>query len=237
MSLPSLPPIAMIVAMAIVLFFAIGLHEYAHCKFADMAGDPTPGIYGRVTLNLTKHFEPTGTLMMVLSSLTGIGFGWGRAAPINPAKMRNPRWDTFAAVAAGPITNLVQALIYSLALRFALKSGVVSLYDLDAVLARDPRLTFVAAILTMGVLININLALFNLIPLGPLDGHWLVAAFLPEKQSILWNQWHRRYGQQVLIALIFLPTLTNGAIYPLRYIVGPPLKVLFNLFTGVPLGY
>src|ERR1019366_3379020 len=95
-------------AQIIVLFFGIGLHEYAHCKFADLAGDPTPRYYGRVTLNLTKHFDPLGTLMMIVSSLTGYGIGWGKPAPINPKKMKNPRIDTFIAVAAGPITNLLQ---------------------------------------------------------------------------------------------------------------------------------
>src|SRR5580658_8524945 len=101
------------IAEAFVLFFGVGLHEYAHCKFADMAGDPTPGIYGRVTLNLTKHFELYGTLMMIVTALVGFGIGWGRPAPMDPRKMKNPRWDFFAAVAAGPITNLLQAIIYA----------------------------------------------------------------------------------------------------------------------------
>jgi hypothetical protein len=155
--MPSLPPIETILAIIIVIFFAIGLHEYAHCKFADMAGDPTPSIYGRVTLNLTKHFEPAGTLMMIISSLTGVGIGWGRAAPINPAKMRNPRWDTFAAVAAGPISNVIQALFYAVALRFALSSGTVTLDSLFDALTHKPT-TFVAALLGMGVLLNLGLA-------------------------------------------------------------------------------
>jgi Zn-dependent protease len=233
MPLPALPPIETILAIVIVIFFAIGLHEYAHCKFADMAGDPTPGIYGRVTLNLTKHFEPMGTFMMILSSMTGVGIGWGRAAPINPSKMRNPRWDTFAAVAAGPISNVLQALIYAVALRFAMSSGAVTLDSLFDALNRD-HTTFLAAFLGMGVLLNLGLAVFNLVPIGPLDGHWLVAAFLPEKQGILWNQWHRKYGRQILLVLIFLPTFTQGQIDPIGKLTTTPLLKLFSLFTGVP---
>lgn len=231
-----IPPPEIIAAIAIVIFFAIGLHEYAHCKFADMAGDPTPSMYGRVTLNLTKHFEPVGTFMMIVSSLAGVGLGWGRPAPINPSKMRNPRWDTFAAVAAGPLSNLLQAVVYGFALRFAMKAGAVDVIGVFGALNRDPT-TFLAALLSLGVLLNLGLAVFNLIPLGPLDGHWLVAALLPEKQRILWNQWHRRYGMQVLIVLILLPTFTQGAISPIRSITQPILLRLFQLFTGVPVAY
>jgi Zn-dependent protease len=230
-----IPPPEVIAAIAVVIFFAIGIHEYAHCKFADMAGDPTPSMYGRVTLNLTKHFEPAGTFMMIISSLTGVGIGWGRPAPINPAKMRNPRWDTFAAVAAGPISNLFQAMIYAFMLRMALKTGLVGFHEMFAALNRD-HTTFIAAFLSLGVLLNLGLAVFNLVPLGPLDGHWLVAALLPEKPRHYWNQWHRRYGMQVLIVLILIPTFTQGRFDPIDRVTLPILLRLFTLFTGVPVG-
>lgn len=232
--LPShLPPFATLAALAIVIFFAIGLHEYAHCKFADMAGDPTPGIYGRVTLKLWKHFEPMGTLMMVISSLYGYGIGWGRPAPANPSKMRNPRWDFFTSVAAGPISNVVQAVIYAVVLRFALHGGWFGLDDVGAALDRESN-NFLPALLVLGVITNLGLAIFNLVPLGPLDGHWLVGLLMPEKQSILWNQWHRRYGGQILIGLILISQVTGRPI--LGLIIGPPVLFLFRLFTGVSLG-
>src|SRR5580693_4798526 len=101
-------------AQAIVLFLGVDLHEYSHCKFADMAGDPTPAYYGRVTLDLTKHFEITEVMMMIFTSLVGYGIGWGKPAPVNGAKMKNPRVDLFVAVAAGPVSNVVQAFIYAL---------------------------------------------------------------------------------------------------------------------------
>ena len=104
-------------ATVIVLFFGIGLHEYAHCKVADLAGDPTPGIYGRVTLNLFKHFDPLGAVMILITSITGFGIGWGNPAPMDPNKMRNPRWDFFAAVLAGPVSNIIQAVIYGTILK------------------------------------------------------------------------------------------------------------------------
>src|SRR6186997_2172011 len=113
-SIPNqLPPPEILFALALVIFFAIGIHEYCHCKFADMAGDPTPAFYGRVTLNLFKHFDPIGTIMIIISSLYGVGIGWGKPAPINPSKMNNPKWDTFIAVAVGPLSNLLQATIFA----------------------------------------------------------------------------------------------------------------------------
>src|ERR1700674_5869333 len=116
-------PQAFFVAYAIVIFFGIGLHEYAHCKFADMAGDPTPGIYGRVTLNLFKHFEPVGKVIIIPSDATGYGIGWGPPAPINPSKMRNPRLDSFIAVIAGPLTNVLQATVWAFVFRYEASQG------------------------------------------------------------------------------------------------------------------
>lgn len=222
--LPSLPPIETILAILIVIFFAIGLHEYAHCKFADMAGDPTPGMYGRVTLDLTKHFEPMGTLMIILTSLTGVGIGWGRPAPMNPSKMRNPKWDHFAAVAAGPISNLVQAVLFAVAFRVVLRSGG---FHMDG----DGDMGFLGSLLTQGIVINLSLFLFNLLPLGPLDGHWLVGILLPPRPQAAWYIWQRRYGGQALIGLVLLGQLSG--INPLGRIMGPLLLKLLRLLIGI----
>lgn len=231
-----IPPPEVILAFAIVIFFAIGLHEYAHCKFAELAGDPTPRLYGRVTLNLTKHFEPMGTMMMVLSSLSGVGMGWGRPAPMDSRRMRNPRWDLFAAVLAGPVSNVVQALVYAVALRLALRGGAIGLGDVGQALDRE-HTPFLAALLALGALVNLSLAVFNLLPLGPLDGHWLFGLLLPEKQNILWNQWHRRYGRTILWILVLMPAFTNQMVSPLGSYFRLTVPRLFSLFTGVPLGY
>jgi len=184
--------------MAIILvgFFAIGLHEYAHCKFADMAGDPTPGFYGRVTLNLTKHFEPVGTIMMLITALTGYGIGWGRPAPINPSKMRNPRWDTFISVAAGPLSNVLQAVVWAIIARVLINTHQVSYEEilLDH--------SFLGYVLFFGVFMNLSLAFFNLFPIPPLDGHWLVGLLLPESIRGKWFLYCRQYGWYILIGLV-----------------------------------
>lgn len=220
----------MLLAIGIVIFFAIGIHEYCHCKFADMAGDPTPSFYGRVTLNLFKHFDPLGTIMIVVSSLSGYGLGWGKPAPINPSKMNNPRWDTFIAVAAGPLSNLLQATIFAFVLRFVMRSGIVSIQDVNLAWYRGDT-TFLAALLVLGIIINLSLFLFNLLPFGILDGHWLVGQLLPDKQRLHWYRFNRLYGWQILVGLILLDQFAHAGI--LSSLIRPPLFGLFALLTGL----
>ena len=217
-------------SLIFVIFFAIGIHEYCHCKFADMAGDPTPRFYGRVTLNLFKHFDPLGTLMIFITNLTGYGIGWGKPAPINPEKMRNPRFDTFVAVAAGPLSNLLQATVYAMILRVCLRQGAVAPEEVLDALVRQPG-PLLPTLLTLGVSVNLGLALFNLIPFGVLDGHWLVGLMLPEKQRYYWFKFNRSYGWMILVGIIIFGQVTNVRI--LGTIIGPPLIYLFQLLTGL----
>lgn len=212
----NIPPVTFIIAEIFVLFFGIGLHEYAHCKFADMAGDPTPGIYGRVTLNLTKHFELAGTLMILLTTLTGFGIGWGRPAPMDPRKMKNPRWDWFAAVAAGPITNLLQAIVYAVLYRALMRN----------LTGNDPVTETVQYILTFGVITNLALFLFNLIPFGPLDGKWLLGLLLPEKPRWHWFKLNDQIGVPGLFILIVILQTAHISL------ISAPIRYGFNLLTG-----
>jgi Zn-dependent protease len=210
-----------VMAYILVLFLGIGLHEYAHCKVADMCGDDTARLQGRVTLNLFKHFEPMGTFMMVFSSFTGLGLGWGRAAPIDPRRLRDPRWDLFAAVAAGPLSNLLQAVIYGLIFRVLIRVAPEAV-SIDS---------FLFLFLQVGVFINLRLMLFNLIPFGPLDGHWLVGQLLPEKQRYYWYQFNRTVGMfGLLIVITILNQAAPGVLYA---IIGRPAEKLFYIITGL----
>ena len=210
-----------------MVFFAIGLHEYAHCKFADMAGDPTPGIHGRVTLNLTKHFELFGTLMMLFTAIAGVGIGWGKPAPMDPNKMRNPRWDFFIAVAAGPISNILQAVVWAFAGRVMLSMGLLDTMSIrDAFDTKD----IAALLIYYGVFINLSLAFFNLFPLGPLDGHWLIGLLMPDRARDRWFWWNARYGWYVLIGIVLLGQLTNFSI--LWSIMGVPVDAMARLLLG-----
>lgn len=227
-----LPPPEILFALAIAIFFGIGIHEYCHCKFADLAGDPTPRMYGRVTLNLFKHFDPLGTIMIAISSLAGVGIGWGKPAPIDPRKMRNPRFDTFVAVAMGPISNLIQAIVYALLLRFFMNQGVFGVDSVIRALLRE-EVAFLPALLTLGISVNLGLALFNLIPFGVLDGHWLVGLSLPEKQRHYWFRFNRSYGWMIFVGIILLDQIANLGI--LGAIIWPPFSFLFRLLTGIAL--
>ncbi len=218
-------PFDWIIAYGMVIFLAIGIHEYAHCKVADLAGDPTPAFHGRVTLNLTKHFEPVGTMMIVLTTLTGFGIGWGRPAPINPSKMRNPRWDTMAAVLAGPISNILQAAVWAILLRVLTMVSPDILFDPTG----HPR--FFGLFLVLGVLVNIFLALFNLLPIGPLDGHWVIGQLLPEKPRLYWYRFNRGIGTYLMIALIIGPQIL-GLPSILGDFISPIAMQIFMFFVG-----
>jgi Zn-dependent protease len=220
--LRELPPIEAVLVIATVIFFAIGLHEFAHCKLADAAGDPTPRYYGRVTLNLTKHFELMGTIMIIITSISGFGIGWGKPAPMDPSKMRNPKWDFFAAVAAGPIANFLQAVVYGMTLRAALAANV-SLHPL--------LVTF----LVMGAMINLSLMFFNLIPFGPLDGHYLLGTFLPDRQRHQWFLFNRTTGMFLLFGLILLSQFAKLNL--IGSVIGVPVNATFRFLTGIPLNY
>lgn len=207
------------IATFLVLFFGIGLHEFAHAKVADMAGDPTPRLMGRVTLNLTKHFEPMGTLMIIVTTLSGFGIGWGRAVMVDPNKMKNPRWDHFASVIAGPLSNLTQAVFFGAALRFVL----IGMPNIQAE-------SFLFLFLYQGVVVNLSLMLFNLIPLGPLDGHWLVGLMMPVKTRLEWFKFNQTVGTFLLLAVVLIGQFSGVSL--IGMVIRRPAEFLFQLLVG-----
>lgn len=217
MSLP------VIIGYLIVIFVGIGLHEFAHCKMADAAGDPTPRLAGRVTLNLFKHFDPMGVIFILITTFTGFGIGWGKPAPMNPSKMNNPRWDFFMAVAAGPLSNVLQACVYAMVFRgiAAISPGLL-------------QSQFLTTFLILGVIANISLFLFNLIPLGVLDGHYLVGLLLPEKPRIKWFQFNRSIGSFMFIAFILGDQLLASAtgISLFGSLIATPARLVTSFLLG-----
>lgn len=171
-----------------VLVIAITIHEFAHAITADRLGDPTPRRQGRVTLFPIDHLDPIGTIMMVVSSLWGYGFGWGRPVQTNPLNFRKPIRDGAIVAIAGPISNILQALIFSVIIHF--QGGP----DLSS------QLGF---FLFMGLRINLTLAFFNMLPIGPLDGHWVIQALLPRDVAEKYYRWNLQYGGFIFLGMMF----------------------------------
>ncbi|HJZ06031.1 hypothetical protein A2634_01025 [Candidatus Amesbacteria bacterium RIFCSPHIGHO2_01_FULL_48_32] len=147
---------------AFILFFggliiAIGIHEAAHCYMADYLGDPTPRALGRLTLNPLAHLDPLGTVVILITG----AFGWGKPSPFDPYNLKDPRKDTAKIALAGPVSNIIVAILLAQLFRFP---------------SLPPSLN---TILYSLVSLNINLALFNLIPLPPLDGSKIFAIRSP----------------------------------------------------------
>ncbi len=169
------------------LIISLTFHEYGHGIVAKFYGDDTAEKAGRLTLNPLAHIDPFGLLMVAL-----IGFGYAKPVPTNPANF-NSRWATLMVAAAGPAMNLILAIV------------VINFYALSQqagwsfAQGQGPYFFF-----TFLALINLLLMLFNLIPIGPLDGHYILPYFLPRHMAIQYNYYNQRYGVYALFALIGL---------------------------------
>lgn len=195
----------------VALIICITIHEFAHAYSAVRAGDDTPRKQGRISLNPIDHLEPMGTIMMVVSSLSGFGIGWGRPVQVNPHNFSRPRWDDLRVSLWGPLSNILTAAVTGTALRFGAKS------------MSEPVLMFLVTL----TLISIGLAIFNLLPIAPLDGSHILSALLPYEQAAAYNRFMGQFGMLIFLGLIFLG---RGL---LSDILGPPRWFLWKLFTGM----
>ncbi|KKS32993.1 MAG: Peptidase M50 [Candidatus Amesbacteria bacterium GW2011_GWA2_42_12] len=146
------------------LILAIGLHEAAHCYMADYLGDPTPRSQGRLTLNPLAHLDPLGTIAILLTN-----FGWGKASPFDPYNLKDPKRDTAIIALAGPVSNILVAVLLSILFH--------SLSNLS-----------ILGILSFLIQLNINLAIFNLIPVPPLDGSKILGLFLSHETALKYQR-------------------------------------------------
>lgn len=176
-----------ILLLAIVL--SLSLHEFGHASVATMLGDDTPGRAGRLTLNPLSHVDPMGLLLVVL-----VGFGYARPVPFSPARLR-ASWAPAAVAAAGPMMNLLLAAAAVNLLVWAGAPGGPAL---------APEAALALRILAQ---INVLLMLFNLLPLGPLDGHYVLSWLLPPGLGRRYHQLNQRYGAQAFLVLVLLAVL------------------------------
>lgn len=211
--------IAGFVYRIIALIIAITVHEFAHSWTATELGDPTSKNQGRLTLNPLAHLDPMGSLMILVAR-----FGWGKPVPVNPYLLRMDATVGMALVSvAGPLSNVLTALLFAIPIRFNLLVGG------GGQLAGSIGSLFVNIIA-----INLILAIFNMIPLAPLDGYKVALAVLPYELANQLRQFET-YGPIILLLLIFLPTLIPEMnLNPLGMLMGPPINFLFSLLTGIP---
>lgn len=192
--------------MLVPALLAIILHEVAHGYVADRLGDPTARLLGRLNLNPLRHLDPIGTVAVFI-----FGFGWARPVPVNAGNLRNPKRDMILVTLAGPLTNLVLALLSVLLLRG------ISLLETTALAENAYFVEFVRPLRIMtafSLYINALLGIFNLMPIPPLDGGRVLAGILPGKQAV-WLSRFEPFGFILLLLLIFYTDIWGRILLPL----------------------
>ncbi len=210
--------IATIIAFIITATLAFAYHEFAHAIVADRMGDYTPRSYGRITLNPFVHLDLFGMLMLLLA-----GFGWA-TTPVNPNNLRgNPRTSMAIVAVAGPVANLLMAVIWAIPIR---------LFNLDPIFAsRDASfaLPTLFQLCFIGVQINLLLFAFNLIPIPPLDGFTILMGILPPEMAYRLAPL-RQYGTLILLAVIFI--LPRLGLNILGWFLNPVMNKIMPLLLG-----
>ena len=200
---------------AVAALIAICVHESAHGLSAYWLGDDTAKRQGRISLNPLHHLDPFGFLMMVVAH-----FGWAKPVPVNPyrmTKIKNPKVGMALTAAAGPISNILLALIFGLLMQISGIGFYEKLYS-GAIGVHNFRY-YVFLFFTINFLLNTGLAIFNLIPISPLDGSKILAIVLPDRAYRQLMQ-YERYGFLILMALLFLGWLAK----PLNFLVNGLLQ-------------
>ena len=192
------------IGIFVAFLIAITVHEVSHGIVADRLGDPTARVMGRLTFNPLAHLDLVGTLMILFAP-----FGWAKPVPFDPFNLKNPKRDAALISIAGPAANLVTAGIAALVIRLIPSIGILSL------------LTF---LLSYIIVLNVNLSIFNLIPIFPLDGFHIVEGLLPEDAAVQWHQL-QSLGFIMIFVLVF-PLFGSS---PVLSLIQPMINLILNL--------
>jgi Zn-dependent protease len=213
-------------ALIVPLIIAIVFHEVAHGWVARWFGDDTAARQGRLTFNPIKHVDPVGTVILPgILALSGAPvFGWAKPVPVNTNRLRNPRLHMMAVAAAGPGMNLLLGLVAALAL------GVVM--AMAGPVAPGPVLEFIATSLVLFLSINIFLALFNLLPIPPFDGSYIISGLLPPHLAAGYEKL-RPYGLLLLVGLLLVLPVLVPQLNLVGRLVGPPVDWLMGQYVGL----
>jgi len=194
---------------------AITCHEVSHGFVAWHFGDPTARMLGRLTLNPLKHLDIIGTLMIFV-----IGIGWAKPVPVVYENLRNPKRDMIWVAAAGPITNFLLAFVSAMLLRGLIAVGNPAASSSPLAMVIEP----LALMLAFSVYINLLLAIFNMIPVPPLDGGRVMVGLLPYRQAATWAR-IEPYGMVIIIVLVFFTNIFS-------YVISPALTIGVHLLAG-----
>jgi Zn-dependent protease len=199
------------------ILLALTFHEYAHAYVADRYGDDTARQSGRLSMNPLRHLDPLGTIMIFL-----VHFGWAKPVPVNPHRLKNPKKDMLWISAAGPLSNMLLALASGILLRL--------LFGLDMIPERHSMAGIIVYMVFMSLQINLALAIFNILPIAPLDGSKILYGLLPAgyAKTIFALE---RYGPFILIGLILVGRMTGVSV--LGGLIWPFVKFFSKLFAGL----
>jgi len=210
----------LVVLVAFALLVGITIHEFSHALVADRLGDPTARRLGRISLNPLAHLDPLGTIMLFL-----VGFGWGKPVPVNAFNLQNGRRSMALVAAAGPISNLIAVFLFALPLRFNVL-GAPDAFVFGTTIAMSGLVYEIVALL---VIYNIILAVFNLLPIFPLDGSNILLGVLPNDAARSYARL-ARYGPVLLILVIMLDYFFGLGI--LGRIMDPVINFIGSLAIG-----
>ena len=207
----------------IVLLLAISIHECSHAWSANRLGDPTAKKLGRITLNPIAHIDLIGTVLIpifIIMTGSGILFGWAKPVPVNPYNLRNPRKDNLWVSFAGPLSNLSLAILSALTYHLIFFWSGSSFFSSEWVFFLKPLTLFIL----FSTQLNVILAIFNLIPIFPLDGSGVLMGLLPHEAAMTYEK-TRPYGFLILIVLLYTGILGS--------IIGPVYSIIIKLL-GIP---
>lgn len=205
----SLSVFIQLMARVFIVFCIMPIHEYAHALIASKLGDDTARLSGRLTLNPFAHVDPIGAIMILL-----VGFGYAKPVPVNPRNFKNPKKGMALTALAGPVSNLILALI------FLIPAYGMQLFVYD----NNPMIQAIAVFLSSAASLNVGLAVFNLIPVPPLDGSRIFNVIIPSKYYFKIMQ-YERYIVLAIFALLFFGVLD----IPLNYVSNLLMKVLIKI--------